>query len=117
MTQFSKRCPDSKPGLASIRLPHFLQVQMQLWWIICAEPHSNDGAVDLQDQIVDGAPLYTHLASMLAPLAAARVGGGVSAGHCAGATWLMMKRWAAPPRAPFWWPDGAGAGAVMATSG
>ena len=27
---------------------------------------SNDGAGDLQDQMVDGAPLYTHLASMLA---------------------------------------------------
>ena len=31
---------------------------------------SNDGAGDLQDQLVNGAPLYMHLASMLAPLAA-----------------------------------------------
>ena len=84
---------------------------------------SNDGAGDLQDQLVDGTPLHTHLASMLAPLAAARVGeSGVSSlGIVAGATWpndaITLR--AALPHAPFLVPGfGAqGAGAVMATSG
>ena len=84
---------------------------------------SNDGAGDLQDQLVDGTPLYTHLASMLAPLAAARVGeSGVSSlGIVAGATWPTDAKTlrAALPHAPFLVPGfGAqGAGAVMATSG
>ena len=84
---------------------------------------SNDGAGDLQDQLVDGTPLYTHLASMLAPLAAARVGeSGVSSlGIVAGATWPNDAKTlrAALPHAPFLVPGfGAqGAGAVMATSG
>ena len=66
---------------------------------------SNDGAGDLQDQMVDGAPLYTHLASMLAPLAAERVGdSGVSSlGIVAGATWPddAKKLRTALPHAPF----------------
>ena len=50
---------------------------------------SNPGAADLQDKLVDGTPLYTHLAKMLAPLAAARTGttGISSLGIVAGATW------------------------------
>ena len=84
---------------------------------------SNDGAGDLQDQMVDGAPLYTHLASMLAPLAAARVGdSGVSSlGIVAGATWPDDAKTLrlALPHAPFLVPGfGAqGAGAEMATTG
>ena len=84
---------------------------------------SNQGAGDLQDQMVDGAPLYTHLASMLAPLAAARVGNsGVSSlGIVAGATWPDDAKTlrAALPHAPFLVPGfGAqGAGAEMATTG
>ena len=84
---------------------------------------SNAGAGDLQDQMVNGAPLYTHLASMLAPLAAARVGdSGVSSlGIVAGATWPDDAKTlrAALPRAPFLVPGfGAqGAGAEMATAG
>ena len=84
---------------------------------------SNHGAGDLQDQMVDGAPLYTHLASMLAPLAAARVGNsGVSSlGIVAGATWPDDAKTlrAAMPHAPFLVPGfGAqGAGAEMATTG
>ena len=84
---------------------------------------SNAGAGDLQDQIVDGAPLYTHLAAMLAPLAAARVGeSGISSlGIVAGATWpedAKLLR-TALPNAPFLVPGfGAqGAGAENATSG
>lgn len=84
---------------------------------------SNPGAGDLQEQIVDGAPLYTHLAAMLAPLAAARVGeSGISSlGIVAGATWpedAKLLRTALPD-APFLVPGfGAqGAGAENATSG
>lgn len=84
---------------------------------------SNDGAGDLQDQMVDGAPLYAHLARMLAPLAAARVGdSGVSSfGIVAGATWPDDTKTlrAALPHAPFLVPGfGAqGASAEMATTG
>ena len=84
---------------------------------------SNDGAGDLQNQMVDGAPLYTHLASMLAPLAATRVGdSGVSSlGIVAGATWPDDAKTlrATLPYAPFLVPGfGAqGAGAEMATTG
>ena len=84
---------------------------------------SNQGAGDLQYQMVDGAPLYAHLASMLAPLAAARVGNsGVSSlGIVAGATWPddATTLRAALPHAPFLVPGfGAqGAGAEMATTG
>lgn len=50
---------------------------------------SNPGAGDLQDQHVDGKPLYQHLAAMLAPLARERRGesGWSSLGIVAGATW------------------------------
>ena len=50
---------------------------------------SNPGAGDLQDRLVDDIPLYMHLASMLAPIAAARIGasGWSSIGIVAGATW------------------------------
>ena len=84
---------------------------------------SNDGAGDLQDQMVDGARLYTHLASMLAPLAAMRVGdSGVSSlGIVAGATWPGDAKTlrATLPHAPFLVPGfGAqGASAEMATTG
>ena len=84
---------------------------------------SNDGAGDLQDQVVDGAPLYKHLASMLAPLAAARVGdSGISSlGIVAGATWPDNAKTlrTALPHAPFLVPGfGAqGASAEMATTG
>ena len=84
---------------------------------------SNNGAGDLQDQMVDGAPIYTYLASMLAPLTARRVGdNGVSSlGIVAGATWpddAKILR-ATLPHAPFLVPGfGAqGAGAEMATTG
>jgi orotidine-5'-phosphate decarboxylase len=84
---------------------------------------SNDGAGDLQDQMIDGAPLYSHLASMLAPLAATRVGeSGVSSlGIVAGATWPENAKIlrTALPSAPFLVPGfGAqGADAEMATTG
>ncbi len=84
---------------------------------------SNKGAGDLQDQMVDRAPIYTHLASMLAPLAATRVGeNGVSSlGIVAGATWPDDAKTlrAILPHAPFLVPGfGAqGAGAEMATTG
>ena len=84
---------------------------------------SNQGAGDLQDQMVDGAPLYTHLASMLAPLAAARIGNsGVSSlGIVAGATWPDDAKTlrAALPHAPFLVPGFVAqcAGAVLATTG
>jgi orotidine-5'-phosphate decarboxylase len=84
---------------------------------------SNYGAGDLQDQMVDGAPLYAHLASMLAPLAATRVGdSGVSSlGIVAGATWPDDAKTlrVTLPYAPFLVPGfGAqGAGAEMATTG
>lgn len=50
---------------------------------------SNSGAGDLQGQIVDGVPLYIHLAKMLAPLADKRISNeGISSlGIVAGATW------------------------------
>lgn len=50
---------------------------------------SNPGAADLQDKLVCGEPLYEHLATMLAPLAAQRKGvhGTSSLGIVAGATW------------------------------
>ena len=67
--------------------------------------------------------LYMHLASLLAPLSAARVGdSGVSSPwHVAGATWPDDAKTlrTALPHAPFLVPGfGAqGAGAAMATSG
>ena len=84
---------------------------------------SNPGAGDLQDRIVDGKPLFEHLAGMLAPLAAARIGnhGTSSVGIVAGATWpedaTTLRR--ILPTAPFLIPGfGAqGAGPEMATSG
>ncbi len=84
---------------------------------------SNDGASDLQDQIIDGAPLYTHLANMLAPLSASRVGkSGVSSlGIVAGATWPdeAQNLRATLPNTPFLIPGFGvqGAGAEMATTG
>ena len=84
---------------------------------------SNDGASDLQDQMIDGTPLYSHLASMLAPLAATRVGetGVSSLGIVAGATWPENAKVlrTALPSAPFLVPGfGAqGADAEMATTG
>jgi len=84
---------------------------------------SNPGAGDLQDQMVDGAPLYTHLATMLAPLADARKGetGISSLGIVAGATWPQDAKTLRSllPNAPFLVPGfGAqGAGAENATSG
>ena len=84
---------------------------------------SNDGASDLQDQMVKSAPLYTHLANMLAPLAKARIGdSGVSSlGIVAGATWPddAKKLRAALPLAPFLVPGFGvqGADAEMATTG
>ena len=50
---------------------------------------SNPGAGDLQDRLVDDRPLYMHLADMLAPIAATRLGasGWSSIGIVAGATW------------------------------
>ena len=84
---------------------------------------SNDGAGDLQDRMVDGAPLYAHLARLLDPLVAARVGeSGVSSlGIVAGATWPDDAKTlrSALPNAPFLVPGfGAqGAGAEMATTG
>ena len=84
---------------------------------------SNAGAGDLQDQIVGGAPLYKHLAAMLAPLAATRVGeSGISSlGIVAGATWPEDAKLLRTtlPNAPFLVPGfGAqGAGAENATSG
>ena len=84
---------------------------------------SNDGAGDLQDRMVDGAPLYLHLASMLAPLVATRVGeSGISSlGIVAGATRPENAKIlrTALPSAPFLVPGfGAqGADAEMATTG
>jgi orotidine-5'-phosphate decarboxylase len=84
---------------------------------------SNPGAGDLQDQIVDGQPLYRHLAALLAPLATARKGTlGISAlGIVAGATWPEEAEAlrSALVDAPFLIPGfGAqGAGAEKATSG
>ena len=84
---------------------------------------SNPGAADLQDKLVDGIPLYTHLAKMLAPLAAARTGStGISSlGIVAGATWPEEARAlrADLPASPFLVPGfGAqGAGPDKATSG
>ena len=88
---------------------------------------SNPGAGDLQDQMVDGQPLYQHLAALLAPLAAARTGktgmssGMSSLGIVAGATWPeeAQSLRAALPNAPFLVPGfGAqGAGPEKATSG
>jgi orotidine-5'-phosphate decarboxylase len=84
---------------------------------------SNPGAGDLQDQIVDGQPLYRHLAALLAPLATARKGTlGISAlGIVAGATWPEEAEAlrSALVDAPFLVPGfGAqGAGAEKATSG
>ena len=84
---------------------------------------SNIGAGDLQNQIVNGTPLYTHLADMLAPLTEARVGtSGVSSlGIVAGATWPNETRMLRKllPNAPFLIPGfGAqGGSAENATSG
>ena len=84
---------------------------------------SNPGAADLQDKQVDGIPLFTHLAKMLAPLAAARTGttGISSLGIVAGATWPEEARAlrADLPASPFLVPGfGAqGAGPDKATSG
>ena len=66
---------------------------------------SNPGASDLQDSIVDGQPLYQHLASLLAPLVAKRDGkeGTSSLGIVAGATWPKDTQTlrAILPSAPF----------------
>jgi len=84
---------------------------------------SNPGAGDLQDQMVDGQPLYQHLAALLAPLATARKGklGISSLGIVAGATWPEEAQAlrTALVDAPFLIPGfGAqGAGAKKATSG
>ncbi len=84
---------------------------------------SNPGAGDLQDQIVDGQPIYQHLATLLAPLVAKRDGkqGSSSLGIVAGATWPEEARAlrATLPTAPFLIPGfGAqGAGPEQATSG
>ncbi len=84
---------------------------------------SNPGAVDLQDQLVGDQPLYQRLASMLAPLAAARRGasGWSSLGIVAGATWpedMRLLR-AILPNSPFLVPGfGAqGAGPEKALTG
>ena len=84
---------------------------------------SNPGAGDLQDQMVDGQPLYQHLATLLAPLVVQREGkeGSSSLGIVAGATWpeeAQVLR-ATLPSAPFLIPGfGAqGAGPEQATSG
>lgn len=84
---------------------------------------SNPGAGDLQDQMVNGQKLYKHLATLLAPLVAARNGktGSSALGIVAGATWpqeaLDLRK--ALPSAPFLVPGfGAqGAGPEKATSG
>ena len=84
---------------------------------------SNPGAGHLQDQIVDGQPLYQHLATLLAPLVAKRDGkeGRSSLGIVAGATWPEEAQAlrATLPSAPFLIPGfGAqGAGPEQATSG
>jgi orotidine-5'-phosphate decarboxylase len=84
---------------------------------------SNPGAGDLQDRLVDDMPLYMHLAHMLAPIAAARVGasGWSSIGIVAGATWPAEANAlrATLPNAPFLVPGfGAqGAGAEKALAG
>ena len=77
---------------------------------------SNPGAGDLQDQPVEGRPLYTHLADMLAPLAAARTDdtGYSSVGIVAGATWpeeakgLRRQLPSAPFLVPGFGAQGAG---------
>ena len=84
---------------------------------------SNPGAGDLQDQMVNGQKLYKHLATLLAPLVAARNGttGTSALGIVAGATWPQeafdLRK--ALPSAPFLVPGfGAqGAGPEKATSG
>ena len=84
---------------------------------------SNPGSGDLQDQVVDGQPLYRHLAMLLAPLVASRDGkqGSSSLGIVAGATWPEEAQAlrATLPSAPFLIPGfGAqGAGPERATSG
>ena len=89
---------------------------------------SNPGAGDLQDQMVDGQPLYQHLAALLAPLATAPLAtarkgklGISSLGIVAGATWPEEAEAlrTALVDAPFLIPGfGAqGAGAKKATSG
>lgn len=84
---------------------------------------SNPGAGDLQDRLVDGTPLYMHLANMLAPLATERVGvsGWSSVGIVAGATWPAEANAlrATLPNAPFLVPGfGAqGAGPEKALAG
>ena len=84
---------------------------------------SNPGSGDLQGQIVDGKPIYQHLARLLAPLVAKRDGkqGSSSLGIVIGATWPEEARAlrATLPSAPFLIPGfGAqGAGPEQATSG
>ena len=84
---------------------------------------SNPGAGDLQDLAIDGMPVFQHLATALAPLAAARVGacGLSSLGIVAGATWPDEARALRKllPSAPFLVPGfGAqGAGASQALAG
>ncbi len=84
---------------------------------------SNPGAGDLQDRMVDGRPLYQHLATLLKPLVTARNGeaGTSSLGIVAGATWPQEARdlRESLPCAPFLVPGfGAqGAGPRKATSG
>ena len=84
---------------------------------------SNPGAGDLQDQIVDGQPLYQHLASLLAPLIAKRDSKQniSSLGIVAGATWPEEAQAlrATLPNAPFLIPGFGAQGAVaeQATSG
>jgi orotidine-5'-phosphate decarboxylase len=84
---------------------------------------SNPGADDLQGQIVNGQPLYHHLATFIAPLVTKRDGkqGGSSLGIVAGATWPKEARAlrATLPTAPFLIPGfGAqGASPEKATSG
>lgn len=84
---------------------------------------SNPGAGDLQDKLVDGRPLYSHLADMLAPMAANRTGssGYSSVGIVAGATWPDEAKGLRSqlPNAPFLVPGfGAqGAGPEKALAG
>ena len=84
---------------------------------------SNPGAGDLQDRMVDGMPLYSHLADMLAPMAADRIGeqGYSSLGIVAGATWPEEAKGLRNrlPTAPFLVPGfGAqGAGPEKALAG
>ena len=84
---------------------------------------SNKGSSDLQGQLVNGQPLYKHLATMLAPLAANRRGssGWSSLGIVAGATWPEDARQlrTSLPSSPFLVPGfGAqGAGPKSALAG